>query len=88
MKELEDEVRRLQMENEFLKKQGPSLRGLTRSRAVHSHRRGESQLQDLLDVRPIVWATLVLVTTGFEAGWDSFRCRPVAARLNRTTTAP
>ena len=41
VKELEDEVRRLRMENEFLKKQQPSSRGRSRSRAVRSDRHGE-----------------------------------------------
>jgi transposase-like protein len=41
VKELEDEVRRLRMENEFLKKQRPSSLGSTGSRAVRGDRRGE-----------------------------------------------
>src|SRR5215471_11008573 len=50
VKELEAEVARLRMENEFLKKRRPSSRGRTRSRAVCGDRRGEGQLQDRLDV--------------------------------------
>lgn len=46
VKELEAEVARLRMENEFLKKQRPSSRGRTSSRAVCGDRRGEGQLQD------------------------------------------
>ena len=41
VKELEEENRRLRMENEFLKKQRPSSRGRSRSRAVCCDRRGE-----------------------------------------------
>jgi transposase-like protein len=41
VKELEDENRRLRMENEFLKKQRPSSRGRTSSPAVRGDRRGE-----------------------------------------------
>src|SRR5277367_4583768 len=50
VKELEDENRRLRMENEFLKKAAAS-RGRTRSRAVRGDRRGEGPLQDLMDAR-------------------------------------
>jgi transposase len=46
VKELEDEVARLRMENEFLKKQRPSSPGRSRSEAVRGDRRGEGQLQD------------------------------------------
>ena len=52
MKELEAEVARLRMETSSCKKQRPSSRGRTRSRAVRSDRRGEGQLQDRLDVPP------------------------------------
>ena len=41
VKELEDEVARLRMENEFLKEQRPSSRGRTRSRALRGDRCGE-----------------------------------------------
>src|SRR6476659_11017995 len=44
VKELEDEVARLRMENEFLKKAALDSRGRTRSRALRGHRRGEGQL--------------------------------------------
>ena len=50
VKELEDEVARLRMENEFLKKQRPSSPGRSRSRALRGNRRGEGQLQDRLNV--------------------------------------
>jgi len=50
VKELEDKVARLPMEDEFLKK-GPSSPGRTRSSSVRGHRRGEGQLQGGLDVR-------------------------------------
>src|SRR5512135_2558230 len=36
VKEMEDEIRRLRIENEFLKKQRPSSRGRSRSRAPRS----------------------------------------------------
>jgi regulator of replication initiation timing len=45
--ELEEENRRLRMENEFLKKQQPSSRGRTSSRAVRSDRRGEGGVEGL-----------------------------------------
>src|SRR5215831_21011163 len=60
VKELEDEVARLRMENEFLKKQRPSSRGSTGSRAVRCDRRGEGQLQDRLDVPAAGRAALVV----------------------------
>jgi hypothetical protein len=43
VKEMEDEIRRLRMENEFLKKQRPSSRGRSRSRAMRCDRRGKGQ---------------------------------------------
>src|SRR3712207_4169330 len=45
VKETEGEIRRLRMENEFLKKQRPSSRGRNRSRALRPHPRGEGQLR-------------------------------------------
>ena len=45
VKEMEDEIRRLRMENEFLKKQRPSSRGRNRSRALRAHPRGEGHLR-------------------------------------------
>src|SRR3954454_15472774 len=45
VKEMEDEIRRLRMENEFLKKQRPSSRGRNRSRALRADPRGEGQLR-------------------------------------------
>src|SRR5215218_7316068 len=50
VKEMEDEIRRLRMENEFLKKQRPSSRGRSRSRALRCDRRGEGQLSDRVHV--------------------------------------
>jgi transposase-like protein len=50
VKELEDEIRRLRMENEFLKKPRPSSPGRNRSDAVCADRGGEGQLPDHLDV--------------------------------------
>jgi transposase len=50
VKELQDEIRRLRMENEFLKKPRPSSPGRCRSGAVCLDRGGEGQLQDQLDV--------------------------------------
>ena len=51
VKEMEDELRRLRMENEFLKKQRPSSPGRLSSAAVRADRGGEGQLPDRLDVR-------------------------------------
>ena len=45
VKEMEDEIRRLRMENEFLKKQRPSSRGRNRSRALRTHSCGEGHLR-------------------------------------------
>src|SRR3954451_1169410 len=45
VKEMEDEIRRLRMENEFLKKQRPSSRGRNRSRALRVDWRGEGHLR-------------------------------------------
>jgi len=50
VKELEEEIRRLRMENEFLKKPRPSSPGRNRSDAVRADRGGEGQLPDYLDV--------------------------------------
>src|SRR5215472_16648465 len=60
VKELEDEVARLRMENEFLKKQRPSSPGRTPSGAVRGHRRGEGHLPHLVDV-PAPQGAAVLV---------------------------
>jgi transposase-like protein len=51
VKELEDENRRLRMENEFLKRPRPSSPGRLNSRALRARRGGEGQRQDHLDVR-------------------------------------
>src|ERR671920_430688 len=51
VKEMEDEIRRLRMENEFLKKQRPSSRGRNRSRALRADPRGEGQLRHHIHVR-------------------------------------
>src|SRR3954471_5480750 len=45
VKEMEDEIRRLRMENEFLKKQRPSSRGRNRSRALRVDSCGEGHLR-------------------------------------------
>src|SRR4051795_13714945 len=50
VKEMEDEIRRLRMENEFLKKRRPSSRGRSRSRALRCDRRGEGHLSDRVHV--------------------------------------
>jgi transposase-like protein len=51
VKEMEDEIRRLRMENEFLKKKRrPSSRGRSRSRALHCDRCGEGQLSGRVHV--------------------------------------
>ena len=48
--EMEAEVRRLRMENEFLKKGRPSSPRRSRSRALRRDRRGEGQLPDRVHV--------------------------------------
>src|SRR5919106_4638407 len=48
--ELEEENRRLRMENEFLKKPRPSSPGRSRSRTLRADRGGEGQLPHQLDV--------------------------------------
>jgi len=72
VKELEAEVARLRMENEFLKKRRPSSRGRTRSRAVRGDRRGEGQLQDRLDVPVAGCAALQLLCLA-QPGRDRHR---------------
>jgi transposase len=61
VKELEAEVPRLRMENEFLKRRRPSSRGRTRSRAVCGDRCGEGHLQDRLDVPAAGCAAFVVL---------------------------
>src|SRR3954471_17976410 len=61
VKEMEDEIRRLRMENEFLKKQRPSSRGRNRSRALRTHPRGEGQLRHHVHVRTAARAALELL---------------------------
>ena len=68
VKELEDEVARLRMENESRKKQRPSSRGRSRSRAVRRDRRGEGQLQDRLDVPAAGRATLLVLCLAQQGG--------------------
>jgi transposase len=50
VKEVEADICRLRMENEFGKKQRPSSRGHSRSRALRCARCGEGQLSDRVDV--------------------------------------
>src|SRR3954453_1996532 len=50
VKEMEDEIRRLRMENEFLKKPRPSSPGRIRSAALRGDRRGEGHLSHRPDV--------------------------------------
>jgi transposase len=50
VKEMEDEIRRLRMENEFLKKQRPSSPGRSRSRTLRADRGGAGHLRHCLDV--------------------------------------
>src|SRR5256885_11587568 len=50
VKEMEEEIRRLRMENEFLKKPRPSSPGRTRSGALRGDRRGEGRLSDRVHV--------------------------------------
>ncbi len=64
VKELEDEVARLRMENEFLKKAAAFFARSTRSGAVCGDRRGEGQLQDRLDVPAAGRAPLVASMPG------------------------
>src|SRR3954471_16772622 len=45
VKEMEDEIRRLRMENEFLKKAAAFSRGRNRSRALRTDSCGEGQLR-------------------------------------------
>jgi transposase-like protein len=61
VEELEAEVARLRMENEFLKRGRPSSRGRTRSRAVRGDRCGEGHLQDRLGVPAAGRAPLVVM---------------------------
>ena len=68
VKELEDEVARLRLENEFLKKQRPSSPGRSRSRAVRGDRRGEGQLQDRLDVPAAGSAKVQLLRLARQGG--------------------
>ena len=58
VKELEDENRRLRMENEFLKRPRPSSRGRRSSRALCVDRSGEGQLQDCLDMWAVRYAQI------------------------------
>ena len=62
VKEMEDEIRRLRMENEFLEKPRPSSPGRTRSPAVCAHRGGEGPLPDRVDV-PGCWGWRARVST-------------------------
>jgi hypothetical protein len=50
VQEMEEELRRLRMENEFLKKPRPSSPGRTRSGAMRVDRRGEGHLSGRVDV--------------------------------------
>jgi hypothetical protein len=61
MNELEEENRRLRMENEFLKKPRPSSPGRLGSGALRAHRGEEGQLQDHLDVRSARRSALVVL---------------------------
>jgi transposase len=61
VKEMEDEIRRLRMENEFLKKRRPSSRGRNRSRALRADPRGEGQLRHHVYVRAAARAALELL---------------------------
>src|SRR5918912_1200044 len=61
VKEMEDEIRRLRMENEFLKKQRPSSRGRNRSRALRADPRGEGQLRHHVHVRAAAGAAVELL---------------------------
>src|SRR5947209_9292185 len=61
VKEMEDEIRRLRMENEFLKKQRPSSRGRNRSRALRTHPRGEGQLRHRVHVPAAAGAAVELL---------------------------
>src|SRR5215471_19590205 len=67
VRELEEENRRLRMENEFLKKQRPSSPGRSRSRALRGDRRGEGQLQDRLDVPPARRAKVQLLRLALQS---------------------
>jgi transposase-like protein len=61
VKEMEDEIRRLRMENEFLKKQRPSSRGRNRSRALRTDPRGEGHLRHHVHVRATARAAVELL---------------------------
>jgi transposase len=61
MQEMEAEIRRLRMENEFLKKQRPSSRGRNRSRMLRADRCGEDQLPDRVHVPAARGAPVVVL---------------------------
>src|SRR3954451_15406092 len=61
VKEMEDEIRRLRMENEFLKKQRPSSRGRNRSRALRVDSCGEGHLRRHVHVPAAAGAAVELL---------------------------
>jgi transposase-like protein len=78
VKEMEDEIRRLRMENEFLKKQRPSSHGRSRSRALRCDRRGEGQLQNHFHVPAAAGAAVELLRLD-QPGGDSDEGPPAGA---------
>ena len=80
MNEMEDEIRRLRMENEFLKKQRPSSPGRSRSRALRVDRGGEGELSHCVDV-PDAEGGAVVVLRDVSPGPVSYQgTRPVRGR--------
>jgi len=79
MNEMEDEIRRLRMENEFLKKQRPSSPGRSRSRALRVDRGGEGQLPGAVDVHDADGVAVVVLCLAVP-GRDPHRAAPPAAR--------
>src|SRR3954468_13377484 len=68
VKEMEDEIRQLRMENEFLKKKRPSSHGRSRSRALRCDRREEGQLSDCLHVPAAAGAPVELLRLDSPGG--------------------
>jgi transposase len=79
VKELEDENRRLRMENEFLKKAAASSRGRPSSRALRGDRSGEGRLRHCLDVPAARRAEVELLCLA-QPGRDHHRGPPAEAR--------
>ena len=89
VKEMEDEICRLWMENEFLNKRPrPSSRGRRSSRALRGDRGGEGQLQGRLDVSAARRAPLVVLCLA-HPGRDptATRGRELAAHVCRVFEA-